>query len=181
MLRFSLRRLFVLLGVLTATAAVVTSSAFAAPPTTPTTTCTSSMSDQKIDANLVVPAGAVCSLSYVEVTGNVSVQGDLYATGTTLDRNVNVTGGALYQYNQALTIKGNLAITGSAGTAYYGVNAFNGYPGSVVNGSFSYTGNSAPLYISNLTVKGNFNHSGNTSANQIQPGALTVLGNSTIA
>ncbi len=82
---------------------------------------------------------------------------------------------------QALTIKGNLAITGSAGTAYYGVNAFNGYPGSVVNGNFSYTGNSAPLYISNLTVKGNFNHSGNTSANQIQPGALTVLGNSTIA
>ena len=56
---------------------------------------------------------------------------------------------------QALTIKGgNLAISGSAGTAYYGVNAFNAaYPGSVVNGNFSYTGNSAPLYISNLTVK----------------------------
>lgn len=181
MKRFSLKRLFVLLGVVSATVAVVASSALAAP--VPTTTCDNSVSvlSGTVEGNLVVPAGATCTLSYVTVTGNVSVQGDLYATGSTIERNVNVTGGALYQYNQALTIKGNLAITGSDGDAYYGVNAFNGYAGSVVHGNFSYTGNSASLYISNLTVKGNFNHSLNTSAHQIQPGALTVDGNSNIS
>ena len=40
MKRFSLKRLFVLLGVVSATAAVVASSAFAGP--TPTTECTGS-------------------------------------------------------------------------------------------------------------------------------------------
>ena len=50
-------------------------------------------------------------------------------------------------------------------------------------GNFSYTGNSAPLYIGggSLLVKKNFNHSLNTAAHQIQTGALTVDGNSTIA
>ena len=38
--------------------------------------------------------------------------------------NVN-SGGALYEYNYAMIIKGNLAITGSAGDAYYRMNAFN--------------------------------------------------------
>ena len=74
-MRFSVKRLFVLLGVVGATAAVVASSAFAAP--VPTTTCTteSPALEGTTVANLVVPAGAYCSLSFVTVTGNVSVQG----------------------------------------------------------------------------------------------------------
>ena len=96
--------------------------------------------------------------------------------------NVNVTGG-LYEYNYPTIIKGNLTITGSAGDSYYGVNAFNtAYGQSQVWGNFSYTGNSAPLYIggTGLLVKGNFSHS-LSGANQIQPGALTVSGNSNIS
>ena len=61
--------------------------------------------------------------------------------------NVN-SGGAFYAYNYPSIIKGNMAITGSAGTVYHGANAFNtAYGQSEVWGNFSYTGNSAPLYI----------------------------------
>ncbi len=65
----------------------------------------------------------------------------------TFERNVNVNGGTFNQVNYPVVIKGNLAITGSAG-----VNGYNGFFApytygdflqSEVYGNFSYTGNSA--------------------------------------
>jgi hypothetical protein len=184
MMRFSVKRLFVLLGVVGATAAIVASSALAGP--TPTTECKTGIElSGQITGNLVVPAGADCSLSFATITGNVSVQGDLYTTGSTIVGNVNVnSGGALYEFNYPTIMQGNLSITGSAGDGYYGANGFNtAYGQSEVWGNFSYTGNSAPLYIggSGLLVKRNFSHTLNTSAHQIQPDALDVLGNSNIS
>ena len=87
------------------------------------------------------------------------------------------------QYSNPTIIKGNMAITGSAGTVYHGVNAFNtAYGQSVVWGNFSYTGNSAPLYMAATACSSRkFNHSLNTSAHQIQPDALAVDGNSNIS
>ncbi len=150
MKRFSVKRLFVLLGVVSATAAVVASSALAGP--TPTTICTSELPSGTIAGNLVVPAGATCTLSFAKVTGNVSVQGKLYTWHhVTFERNVNVNGGVFNQVNYPVVIKGNLAITGSAG-----VNGYNGFfapytygdiTQSQVYGNFSYTGNSAGLYV----------------------------------
>ncbi len=185
MKRFSLKRLFVLLGVVSATAAVVASSAFAGPGAT---TCTSELPSGTVVGNLVVPAGATCTLSYAKVTGNVSVEGKLYTWHhVTFERNVSVNGGVFTQVNYPVVIKGNLSITGSAGengyNGFFAPYAYGDITQSQVYGNFSYTGNSAGLYVgySGLKVHGNFNHSGNTGASYLEDGKLTVGGKSNIS
>jgi hypothetical protein len=70
-----------------------------------------------INKNIDVPAGKYCSLQWAEVTGNVSAEGALSATGTVFNRNVAVSGpvsvpvSELSLFNYASHIKGNLSVT----------------------------------------------------------------------
>jgi hypothetical protein len=49
-----------------------------------------------IDANVIVPAGAICGLYLQTVTGNVIVQGALGGFGNTFEKNVVVDGGSFF-------------------------------------------------------------------------------------
>jgi hypothetical protein len=134
--------------------------------------------------NLDVPAGKYCSLQWAHVTGNVTVEGVLTLSATTVNGNVTVSGGGpagsgsqLWLVSYPSHIIGNLTVTGSAGGpngngdrngTSFGDNASTDYQGgpvigaSQVDGNFSFTGNTGWLYVgSPLHVKGNFTASGN--------------------
>ena len=128
-----------------------------------------------VENNLVVPAGATCSLwGAQEIKGNVTVEpgATLYSyQRTTFDGNVTVNGGNFKVLNRPVTIKKNLTITNSPGSE---VNGFwNSHDGdaSRVFGNFNYTGNTAPLYVGydGLDVTGSY-----TYAKTSGPGRLDL-------
>ena len=135
-----------------------------------------------IEGSLVVPAGATCRLSWCEVKGNTSVNGNLLTIGTTFDGNVEVDGGSLAGENWGSTFLRNVSITNSKGSTVPGGSDQNGFWGdyspTTIGGNFSYEGNSVPLYLNgpNTTVKGNFEYSGSPCGS-----TPTVMGHSEIS
>jgi hypothetical protein len=94
-----------------------------------------------VNGNITVPSGASCTLEFVDVTGNVTVQprGSLLITGyvepSTIGGNITATDcvSALLEGN--VTVKGNLQISNCTGTAATAANGFQG-PGIVIGGNF---------------------------------------------
>jgi hypothetical protein len=121
-----------------------------------TTTCMGKMESLTVQNNLYVPAGATSTLNWVEVVGNVTVDGVLVSFSGKFDKNVTVTGQiSLVNGYADRPIAGNLTITNSSGQ--------NGiYPpntGNAVNGNITVTGlnNGGSFYIGSATVGGNVN------------------------
>src|SRR5262245_30040495 len=171
-----MKRLFVVLAALAATAAIGATSAVAAP--TGSTTCGGTLENPgqitgTVEGNLTVPAGQWCNVGWPAVVkGNANVSGHLKSFGGTFKQNVTVDGGSFLAVNGGTTILGNLSITNSAGetdpSTFNGNGLWGAQWGNYIAGNFTYTGNSAPLYLGNpgegQTVVGkNFTSSGNTS------------------
>jgi hypothetical protein len=162
-----MKRLFVLLAALAALSTVVAANAFAAGGGN--TTCNSDWVNTvgwvKVSGNLDVPAGATCKFSG-EVTGNVTVEGDLRVFGSTFDKNVIVNGGQFQSGNYGSWIHGNLNITNSQGSYMAGdQNGFwSDYSPSHIDGNVNLSGNQIPLYFQGTTlIKGTINND-NTGA-----------------
>ena len=118
------------------------------------TECTSQLASVTIQTNLHVPAGAVCQLNWVEVVGNVSVEGTLLSFSSMYDKNVNVSGAGSISIINGYSdrpIKGNLTISGSGQSGIY-----PGNTGNVVLGNITVTGlnNGGTFYIGEATVNG---------------------------
>jgi hypothetical protein len=148
-----------------------------------------------IDANVDVPAGATCSMFLATVTGNVTVEGSLFGTANTFEKNVVVDGGVvgfpvcfslICPPRGPTNIAGNftafnpagltLDVTDVAGNTT--VDSGTGYTEvafSTVSGQLSFSNNSGfiPLFASN--VGKNLQFSGNTGG--ITIGFVTVAGN----
>jgi hypothetical protein len=109
-----------------------------------------------INANLDVPAGASLVLNGATVTGNVTVEGYLFAGNTHFDKNVIVNGGVIQFNNQPALpsiIEGNLNVTSpsSSDTSGFWVH-------TTIDGNFNYYGSSAQLYMAPApTVHGQMN------------------------
>jgi hypothetical protein len=135
-----------------------------------------------VKGNIDIPKGAVVFAGAgTEVTGNVTVEGNLKVAGTTFDKNVYVDGGSLTVINQGINVKHNLEIVGSAGDPTSdNMNGFYNDAGtSHIGGTFSYLGNSAPLYVGlnggpTGTVAHNFVYGDNTGS--LGDAGLTVTG-----
>ena len=140
-------RILFLLAVVTAAAAT-----FVGAPTAwaANVTCTSEMSGDasgplSIKGNVIVPIDAHCTLTFVNVTGNVQAnQGstlliNAYTEPSTIGGNVEATEcySALLEGN--VTVGGNVQILGCHGN---GPNGFQG-PDIVINGNFQCDGNSS--------------------------------------
>jgi hypothetical protein len=150
-----------------------------------------------INSNLDVPAG-VTFFTSSHVTGNLTVEGTLYAVGGTFDKNVNVNPGGMFQgMNWGVTIKGNLNILDPAANSQNGFSGDEYGTSSLVMGNVNYkidsltaypNYQSPQLYLYNTTVKGNLNyidqgigfpgHLDNWAAVQ---GATSISGNTPIA
>jgi hypothetical protein len=131
-----------------------------------------------INGNLDVPAGVTATLAWTEVTGNVSVEGNLNVRGnTTFDHNLSVNGGSFKYGNQWLHIAGNVSFINSPGPS----NDQNGFwdGPNTVGGNFSYTYSSGRLYVGNLTVNGNFTFANNTGGSDL--GGLIVMGHKNVS
>lgn len=161
-----MKRLFVVLAVLAATSAIVAGNAFAGGGSA---TCTSTIQDKVTNSNLDVPAGAVCTIVHGEVTGNVTVEGQLNVYGSMgsggtpvqFDKNVTVDGGTINVGNGGINVAQNLTIQHSAGQ-----NIINTESGaSHIGSNLIFTDNTGSLFVGYepTLVKGNFNWSGNTT------------------
>jgi Tannase and feruloyl esterase/FG-GAP-like repeat len=91
-----------------------------------------------INGNVVVPNGASCTLSFVNVTGNVTaglgstLLINAYLEPSTIGGNVTATGCASALLEGVVTVAGNVSISSCTG----GPNGFQG-PDALIQGSFS--------------------------------------------
>jgi hypothetical protein len=120
-----------------------------------TTTCTGQWTGvNPIPNNLDVPAGAVCQLNWVEVVGNVNVEGTLISFSSMYDQNINVTGAGSITIANGYSdrpIKGNVNISGTGQSGIY-----PGNTGNTVLGNINVTGlnNGGTFYVGGATVNG---------------------------
>jgi hypothetical protein len=133
-----------------------------------------------ISRNLDVPAGVTYYMNGAEVTGNVTVEGNLFATNVTFDKNVTVVGGQIQFINRGSTVDGNLSIILSPKSDVNGFWDNHGTGRSnTIGGDFNYVGNAAQLFVwgDTTTVQHNFNYGFNTGS---YGGGLTVNGHQNI-
>jgi len=142
------------------------------------------LSGTTINKNVDVPAGVTRAdgspiwLSWAHITGNVSIEGNVFMAGNTIDGNVTVSGPGSFlglsnqasHFGRNLTVQNSSGIyTGGPGTTSFG--NWTQYPGagqtaatSQVDGSFTFINNSGGLYSGYpMHVTGGFTYSGNTS------------------
>jgi hypothetical protein len=138
------------------------------------------LSGTTINKNVDVPAGVTRPdgspiwLSWTHITGNLSIEGNVFMTGDTVDGNVTVSGPGSFLglSNYASHIAGGLQVQNSSGiyTGGPGTTSFGNwtqYPvnaqWSQVDGKFTFTGNSGGLYSGYpMHVTGSFTYTGNT-------------------
>jgi len=195
-----------------ALAAVVlgTTAASAATGATPNPTATikvttqaqaDALSGTTINKNVDVPAGVTRPdgspiwLTYAHITGNVSIEGNVFMAADTVDGNVTVSGPGSFlglsnyasHFERNLTVQNSSGIyTGGPGTTSFG--NWTQYPGagqtaatSQVDGSFTFINNSGGLYSGYpMHVTGSFTYTGNTGP-VLDRGGLTVDGQQNIS
>jgi hypothetical protein len=135
---------------------------------------------QPINSNVDIPAGANLQLRYVDVKGNLSVEGHLSAASDTFERNVGVNGGSLWLFNGGSHILGNLSVTNSAGDDSSTALGDNTSDPSTVSGNFAFTANTGRLYVDSQLTVHNFTFAGNTGPASDYSG-LVVTGTSSIS
>jgi len=155
------------------------------------------LSGTTINKNVDVPAGVTRAdgspiwLSWAHITGNVSIEGNVFMSADTVDGNVTVSGPGSFlglsnyasHFGRNLTVQNSSGIyTGGPGTTSFG--NWTQYPGagqptatSQVDGNFIFAGNTGGLYSGYpLHVSGNFVYAGNTVTPTLDRGALHVDG-----
>jgi hypothetical protein len=153
------------------------------------------LSGSTINKNVDVPAGVTRPdgspiwLSWAHITGNVSIEGNVFMSADTVDGNVTVggPGSFLGLSNYASHFEGGLYVQNSTGiytggpgsTSFGNWTQYNGP--SQVDGKFTFTGNSGGLYSGYpMHVSGSFTYTGNTGP-VLDRGGLTVDGQQTIS
>ena len=139
--------------------------AMAANPGGGTTTCRSDNMTAPVENNLVVPAGATCSLwGAQDDQGQRDRRAGSHAQVRTSRRPSRERDCQRWQVprfvNRPVTIKKNLTITNSPGASLNGFwNVYDDRPSRVL-GNFNYAGNAAPLYVGylGLDVAGSFTY-----------------------
>jgi len=153
------------------------------------------LSGTTINKNVDVPAGVTRAdgspiwLSWAHITGNVSIEGNVFMSADTVDGNVTVSGPGSFlglsnyasHFGRNLTVQNSSGIyTGGPGTTSFGNWTQYNAP-SQVDGSFTFTGNSGGLYSGYpMHVTGSFTYSGNTGP-VLDRGGLTVVGQQNIS
>jgi hypothetical protein len=139
-----------------------------------------------INKNVDVPAGADVQLRWVDIKGNLSVEGKLALASSQIEGNANVSGpgAGLSLFNDPGNhFYRNLTVNGAGG--YYdgswintGLGTYSN--GQQVDGSLIFTNNTGSRMSlnSSMTVNGSFTYSGNALP---YAGGLTVLGNQSIS
>jgi hypothetical protein len=154
-----------------------------APVFAATTTCTGHM-NTPIEGNLVVPAGATtCTLNWVDVAGNTTVQGRLISFTSHFHGNVSVTGAGIIQiingWSGNSPIEGNLTIQNTV--ANTDPNVYNGIfcpeqnQSNIVNGNIILTNNAGIFYVCSASVGGNVVANNNTG--RLALGGISAVGN----
>jgi hypothetical protein len=161
--------------------AVVPAVSAAAPPPTPQ--LYGDHSEAVIAGNIDVPQGHTLRLFGSEVTGNITVEGDLVMDGATADGNVNVNGGHFSSIAWGFLIKGGLSITNTPFDYNSNISGFwNTYGPGEIDGGLTYTHNNGQHLETgqgaSVTVHGKFTYSDNSVP---YTGGLTVLGQSNIS
>ena len=177
-----------LLGVTAASAAANTN---ANPGNGAVTVTTQAQADQlmaqgTINKNVDVPQGADVQLRWVDIKGNLSVEGKLSLASSQIEGNATVSGpgAGLSLFNDPGNhFYRNLTVNGAGG--YYdgswintGLGVYS--DGQQVDGSLTFTNNTGSQMSLNgsMTVNGGFTYSGNALP---YAGGLTVLGSSSIS
>jgi len=153
------------------------------------------LSGTTINKNVDVPAGVTRAdgspiwLSWAHITGNVSIEGNVFMSADTVDGNVTVSGPGSFlglsnyasHFGRNLTVQNSSGIyTGGPGTTSFGNWTQYNAP-SQVDGSFTFTGNSGGLYSGYpMHVTGSFTYSGNTGP-VLDRGGLVVDGQQNIS
>jgi hypothetical protein len=139
-----------------------------------------------INKNVDVPQGADVQLRWVDIKGNLSVEGKLSLASSQIEGNATVSGpgAGLSLFNDPGNhFYRNLTVNGAGG--YYDgswINTGLGFysNGQQVDGSLTFTNNTGSRMSpsGSMTVKGDFTYSGNALP---YAGGLTVLGQSSIS
>jgi hypothetical protein len=139
-----------------------------------------------INKNVDVPQGADVQLRWVDIKGNLSVEGKLSLASSQIEGNANVSGpgAGLSLFNDPGNhFWRNLTVNGAGG--YYDGSSINTglgvySNGQQVDGSLTFTNSTGSRMSLNgsMTVNGNFTYSGNALP---YAGGLTVLGSSSIS
>jgi hypothetical protein len=150
------------------------------------------MAQGVINKNVDVPAGANVQLRWVDIKGNLSVEGTLSLASSQIEGNVNVSGpgAGLSLFNDPGNhIYGNLTVNGAGG--YYDGSSINTglgvyVDGQQVDGSLTFTNNTGSrMNLSgSMTVNGKFTYSHNAQPYALpytNTGELTVNGAQVIA
>ena len=160
------------------------------------------LSGTTINKNVDVPAGVTRPdgspiwLSWAHITGNVSIEGNVFMAADTVDGNVTVSGPGSFlglsnqasHFGRNLTVQNSSGIyTGGPGTTSFG--NWTQYPGagqptatSQVDGNFIFAGNTGGLYSGYpLHVSGNFVYAGNTVTPSLDRTGLSVDGQSFVS
>jgi hypothetical protein len=142
-----------------------------------------------VPAGVTQPNGQPIWLQWMHITGNLSVEGNVFMTGDTVDGNVTVSGPGSFlgltnyasHFGRNLTVQNSSGIyTGGPGTTSFGNWTQYNAP-SQVDGNFTFTGNSGGLFSGYpMQVNGNFTYAGNTGP-VLDRGGLTVLGSSSVS
>ena len=149
-----------------------------------------------VPAGVTRPDGSPIWLSWAHITGNVSIEGNVYMSGDTVDGNVTVSGPGSFlglsnyasHFARNLTVQNSSGIyTGGPGTTSFGnwtqydpqVSGAQGV--SQVDGSFTFINNSGGLYSGYpMHVSGGFTYTGNTGP-VLDRGGLNVDGQQVVS
>ena len=153
------------------------------------------LSGTTINKNVDVPAGVTRPdgspiwLSWAHITGNLSIEGNVFLSADTVDGNVTVSGPGSFLglSNYASHFGGNVSVLFSSGI-------YQGGPGTMsfgnwtqynapsqVDGSFTFINNSGGLYSGYpMHVSGSFTYTGNTGP-ALDRSGLTVDGQQVVS
>jgi hypothetical protein len=147
------------------------------------------MAQGTINKNVDVPQGADVQLRWVDIKGNLSVEGHLSLASSQIEGNANVSGpgAALTLFNDPGNhFWRNVTVNGAGG--YYlgrswpleGLDVHSN--GQQIDGSLTFTNNTGSMLdlSGSMTVNGSFTYSGNALP-YVSNGELTVLGSSSIS
>ena len=144
------------------------------------------MAQGTINKNVDVPQGADVQLRWVDIKGNLSIEGKLSLASSQIEGNANVSGpgAGLSLFNDPGNhFWRNLTVNGAGG--YYdgswintGLGVYSN--GQQVDGNLTFTNNTGSRMSLNgsMTVNGNFTYSGNALP---YAGGLTVLGSQSVS
>ena len=153
------------------------------------------LSGTTINKNVDVPAGVTRAdgspiwLSWAHITGNLSIEGNVFLSADTVDGNVTVSGPGSFlglsnyasHFGRNLTVQNSSGIyTGGPGTTSFGNWTQYNAP-SQVDGSFTFINNSGGLYSGYpMHVSGSFTYTGNTGP-ALDRSGLTVDGQQVVS